>query len=456
MDQKKPTRGRLGVAFVVLMVSIVMFADRNLFPVIASPLMKTMDISPAMIGWLFSTFSIVYVVCQIPGGLLLDKLGSRVTITSCFVGLGVINLFQGLATTFDGVLVVIGLFIFRALVAFMETPAIPSFTRVITTWFPLREKGLAITATGSSQYIAAVGFVPFFAWYAGAINYQSLFVLVGILEIIAAFVFYRVSLPPAQHPWVNNAELDYIREGGALVDIDKKQPESKKKKTSGNSKQVKAFLTHRITIGVFLSQYCFNCLSFFFLSWFPMYLMTERGIDIKATGLLVAIPAFCAFLGSILAGASSDFLMRKTNSLNIARKMPIIVGMICSFSIIFCNYVDSIYLVIAFMSLSYFGKGCSTLGWVILSDVAPKEIIGSAGGIFNALGNVSTIVTPIVIGYIVTLTGSFTWALIFVSAHAVLALFSYIVIVGPLKRIEAASSEEEEQALVEQPAVSSK
>lgn len=218
----------------------------------------------------------------------------------------------------------------------------------------------------------------------------------------------------------------------------------KKKGLDGQGKQLKAFLTNRITIGVFLSQYCFNCLSFFFLSWFPMHLMTERGIDIKATGLLVAIPAFCAFLGGVLSGAASDFLMRKTNSLNIARKTPIIIGMMCSFSIIFCNYTDSIYLVMMFMSLSYFGKGCSTLGWAILSDVAPKEIIGVSGGIFNAFGNVSTIITPIIIGYIVKYTGSFTWALVFVSAHAVIAMFSYLFIVGSLKRIEADDNQKKE------------
>lgn len=173
-----------------------------------------------------------------------------------------------------------------------------------------------------------------------------------------------------------------------------------------------------------------------------MYLMTERGIDIKATGILVAIPAFGAFVGGLSSGALSDFLMRKTSSLTISRKTPIYIGMLCSFSMFFCNYVDSIYLVVALMTLAYFGKGCSTLGWVILTDVAPKKIISTAGGIFNAFSNISTIVTPIVIGYIVNYTGSFTWALIFVSAHALLALLSYLVIVWPIKRIEVDPNEE--------------
>lgn len=162
-------------------------------------------------------------ICQIPGGLLLDRFGSRIIITGAFLGMGILNFLQGTVTFFTGIWVISALFLLRGLIAFMETPGIPAFTRLVTTWFPLKEKGLAMSATGASQYIAAVLFVPLFAWFAGEFNFQSLFILIGILELIVAAVFYRLTPPPTEHPKVNAAEVAYIRDGGGLPDIDSKK-----------------------------------------------------------------------------------------------------------------------------------------------------------------------------------------------------------------------------------------
>ena len=104
-------------------------------------------------------------------------------------------------------------------------------------------------------------------------------------------------------------------------------------------------------------------------------------------------------------------------------------------SIIGCNYVDGQALVVGFMALAFFGKGIGALGWAVVSDTSPKEAGGVTGGLFNMFGNLSSITTPIVIGYIISSTGSFKWALVFVGANALVAVFSYLVIVGPIKRV---------------------
>jgi ACS family glucarate transporter-like MFS transporter/ACS family D-galactonate transporter-like MFS transporter len=88
------------------------------------------------------------------------------------------------------------------------------------------------------------------------------------------------------------------------------------------------------------------------------------------------------------------------------------------------------------MSLAFFGKGIGALGWAVVADTSPKEALGLSGGIFNMFGNVAGIVTPIVIGYLVARTGSFNGALVFVGANALLTVFSYLVIVKDIKRVE--------------------
>ncbi len=88
------------------------------------------------------------------------------------------------------------------------------------------------------------------------------------------------------------------------------------------------------------------------------------------------------------------------------------------------------------MALAFFGKGFGAFGWAVMADVAPKEVIGLAGSIFNTFGAVAGIVTPIVIGYILSATGSFAGALVFVGLNALVTVFAYLVIVKDIKRIE--------------------
>ena len=109
--------------------------------------------------------------------------------------------------------------------------------------------------------------------------------------------------------------------------------------------------------------------------------------------------------------------------------------MLLSMSMILCNYVDAHVLVVAIMAVAFFGKGIGALGWAVVSDTAPREIAGLSGGLFNMFGNISSITTPIVIGYIIQETGSFNGALVFVGANAFVAILSYLVIVGDIDRL---------------------
>jgi ACS family glucarate transporter-like MFS transporter len=110
--------------------------------------------------------------------------------------------------------------------------------------------------------------------------------------------------------------------------------------------------------------------------------------------------------------------------------------MLLSMSMVICNYVDAQWLVVVIMAFSFFGKGVGALGWAVISDTVPREIAGLSGGLFNMFGNISSITTPIIIGYIIQSTGSFNGALVFVGANALVAILSYLVIVGEIRRLE--------------------
>jgi ACS family glucarate transporter-like MFS transporter len=112
------------------------------------------------------------------------------------------------------------------------------------------------------------------------------------------------------------------------------------------------------------------------------------------------------------------------------------IGMALPTSVVAANFFDSNAAVIAVMSLAFFGKGLGAIGWAVVSDTAPREMTGLTGGVFNGLGNIAGIVTPIVIRYVVAKTGSFHDALRFVGMHGLLAILAYGVLADEFRRLE--------------------
>jgi ACS family glucarate transporter-like MFS transporter len=167
-----------------------------------------------------------------------------------------------------------------------------------------------------------------------------------------------------------------------------------------------------------------------------VYLAQARHLSIVKVGFAAALPALCGGTGGILGGVVSDKLLRAGYSLSFSRKAPIIAGMLLSVTMIGCNYAPAQAVMLFLMSLSFFGKGFGSLGWTVISDTSPKGMVGLNGALFNLIGNLAGITTPIIIGYLVKKTGSFDDVLIFVGATALCAILSYGPIAGEIKRLD--------------------
>jgi ACS family glucarate transporter-like MFS transporter len=103
--------------------------------------------------------------------------------------------------------------------------------------------------------------------------------------------------------------------------------------------------------------------------------------------------------------------------------------------IMLCNFVDSQWQILLLMSVALFGKGVGALGWTVISDTSPRGMVGLNGGVFNFCGNIAGITTPLVIGYLVQRTGSYRLALVYVGVTALMAIASFVFIVGPIRRL---------------------
>jgi len=435
----KRTRTRYGILAMLFLVTAVNYGDRATLSIAGPALSKELGLNAVTMGYVFSAFGWSYVLGQLPGGWLLDRFGSKTVYAVSIFIWSLFTFLQGGVTFLTATVATatVMLFAMRLLVGLAEAPSFPANARLVAAWFPTNERGTASAIFNSAQYFATVMFSPIMGWIAHTYGWPYVFYFMGFVGIVVTGFWLKVIYSPKTHPKVSKAELDYIEQGGGLVNLDQAKDPAVTKNENDKPKwsHVQQLLGNRMLLGVYIGQYCITTLTYFFLTWFPVYLVKERGFSILNAGIVAAVPAICGFLGGVLGGVISDYLLRRGYSLTASRKTPIVVGMLLSTSMIACNYVDSASVVVGIMAFAFFGKGLGALGWAVVSDTSPKEISGLSGALFNTFGNTAGITTPIVIGYIVGGTGSFNGALIFVAANALVAVISYLFIVGEIKRV---------------------
>ncbi|AWN54535.1 MFS transporter [Methylobacterium sp. 17Sr1-1] len=428
----KRSRIRLVILAMLFAATAINYADRATIAIAGPAMAKDLGFDAVTMGYVFSAFAWSYVLAQLPGGWLLDRYGVKWVYAAAIFLWSAFTLMQGAVGFFSGFAAVAVLFCLRLAVGLAEAPVFPANARITAAWFPANERGMASAFFNSAQYFATVLFAPLMGWIVHAFGWHHVFTVMGALGIAFALLWTQVVHGPREHPAINPAERNYLESGGALMDMDGARAET----AARAGRTLRQLLSERMLLGIYVGQYCINTLTYFFLTWFPVYLVKERGLSILQAGFAATLPALCGFLGGILGGVISDQLLRRGCSLTAARKIPIVSGMLLSMAIIGCNYVQADALVVGLMALAFFGKGIGALGWAVVSDTSPKESGGLSGGLFNTFGNLAGITTPIVIGYIVRETGSFNGALVFVGLNALVAGLCYLVVVGEIRRVE--------------------
>jgi ACS family D-galactonate transporter-like MFS transporter len=400
------------------------YLDRTVLGIAAPFLTKDLGLTASHMGLVFSAFSWSYALLQIPGGIFLDRFGTRITY---FISVFFWSLFTAVMA---GVRSLTPLVLTRIGVGAFEAPCFPANSRVLATWFPQRERARANAIYSFGQYVG-LGFlsVPLF-WLTQRYSWRGLFLIVGVLGMVFAAIWWRVYRNPGESETVNRAELDYIKDGGG--------GDYTGAPVRFRWRHIGALLKHRQIVGAAIGQFGGNSTQVFFVTWFPTYLVTARGMTFVKAGFMTSLPFIAASVGVLVGGAVSDRILARTGSANLARKLPIVGGMLLASTIVVANYVpvDRDWLVITVMSVAFFGQGMTNLGWTVLSDIAPKKLIGLAAGIFNFSANLAGIVTPLVIGLALDLTHSFVGPLAYIAVVALIGAFSYTFVLGDIHRLD--------------------
>lgn len=420
----RATRVRFLALALVSAGTTINYLDRAVLGIAAPLLARQLHLGAAELGLLFSAFSWTYVSAQVPGGVLLDRFGTRI-VYGLAVGLwSIFTFFQGAAASFTELLgCLLGLGV-------AEAPCFPSNSRVLGAWFPQVERARANGVFSLGQYFGLAFLSPPLYWVAATWGWRALFFLTGGTGLIFTavwFIFYR---DPQHSRSVNSAELDHIRQGGGLV-----RPPPPPRWAWRN---LRLLLGNRHFLGTALGQFASNSTLVFFLTWFPTYLASAHHLKLRTAGLLAAFPYIAASVGVMVGGWWSDGLIRRTGSATLGRKAPIVTGLAMASTLLLAGFVHSNVAVIGILSFVFFGQGMCNLGWTLITDIAPPELRGLTTGMFNLFANLAGIVTPAVIGLILGSTKSFVGGLGFVSAVALLGVLCYLVLLGPVRQIELA------------------
>ncbi|HVN93834.1 MAG TPA: MFS transporter [Terracidiphilus sp.] len=431
LNQPRTTHVRYLIIAILFVVSCFSFADRSLLPQAAGAMPAAIHLNAARLSWLLFAFGWAYALGQLPSGGLLDRFGSKRVYGIAIVGWSVCAFLTAFAGYLSASFAFTAIFILRILSGLFQSPVFPGNGRIVAAWFPTSERGRASALFNSSQYFALPIFAPIFGFLIRAAGWRSCFWFMAALGCILTVVWFTQIFGVSEHPRISAAEIEFIKSGGGLVDS---APGIRKNTLTWPV--VKMLLGSRMLVGVYVGQFCIATLTWFFVTWFPVYLAQARHMSVVKVGLAAAIPGLWGGFGGILGGVISDRLLHGGHSLTFSRKAPIITGMVLSILIIACNYTSSQSLMILFMSMSFFGKGVGALGWTVISDTSPRGMVGINGALFNLCGNLAGITTPLIIGAIVAKTHSFDGALVYVGLVAFSAILSYGPIVGEIKRLD--------------------
>ena len=274
-------RVRWFILFLICLVTGINYIDRAIISLAAPAIQEDLRIDPAMMGIVFSAFGWGYTFTMLFGGYFLDKFGPRKVYTISAVIWSFCTFLIGTAKNFSSMV------IYRLFLGVGESPSIPTNAWCVAEWFPRKERATAVGLYTGTQYIGLAFLTPVLTWGIVTFGWRALFYGAGIIGIIIAIIWHAFYRNPKEHKAVTKDEYDYIAAGGGMIGSEEKQPFS--------WKRIGQLLKHRQIWGMFIGQFSIMTTLFFFMTWFPTYLIKEKGLSMLNTGIYAAIPIWPQF-----------------------------------------------------------------------------------------------------------------------------------------------------------------
>ena len=412
-------RRRWGIALLLGFGVLVNYFDRVNLSVSRDALQDAFGISAVMFGYLSSAYNWSYALLQLPSGLLLDRFGvRRVGIVSTVIWS--IASFAAAISSGIGALVAA-----RLLLGIGEAPTFPAYAKATGYWFPREERsGATAVFDAGAKFSSAIG-IPILGLVLLHFGWRWNFAATGLISVLFLGLFYAFYRNPSEDKYLSIDERAYIARGGA-------QPEDRTKAERGAP--LLYLLRQRSVWGLTLGFASYNYLFYLLLSWLPSYLSSTHRIDLLHSAIYTSVPWLVATVTNLgVGGWLVDFLIQRGKNPVRVRQTILVGGTALGLGILGAGNAHSAAGALFWISVSIGGlAAASPVGWSIPSLIAPRESVGTLGGILNFGNQLAGIAAPIATGYIFQATHSFFWAFAAAGVFLLIGIGGYVFLLGPM------------------------
>ena len=407
--------------FFLFLIGVVNYLDRSALSIANTTIQKDLAISPMQMGVMLSAFSVAYAFSQLPLGALIDKLGSKLALGGSLVVWSVAQAAFGLFSSYGHL---VGL---RVLLGIGEAPVFPSAAKALSEWFDTQERGTATGWVWSSTCIGPCLAPPLLTVFMVHLGWRGMFILTGIMGLLLAvcwFKFYK-------------SKAEYMAETGRAEPVAVQQQKAPKVRWTSLFKD-------RNTWGAFLGFMGVIYMIWLNLTWLPGYFEREHGLDLYRTAWVVSLAYLFGALGTIVAGKCCDRLVARGMRVLASRKLMVILGLLggALFTLIVAFTTSVVACVILLCLTMFFINISSATAWMIVNTIVPSERVASFGSIQNFGGYLAGSIAPILTGFSVQQSGSFSTAFVISAVVAVCSAFAYFALLKepsePLTRLDGA------------------
>ncbi len=359
------------------------YVDRQTLSLLAPYLKVSYHWTNSDYANLIIAFRVAYAVGQTACGRWIDRIGTRLGITVTVLFYSLVSILTPLANGF------LGFMGFRLALGFAESANWPAATKVVSEWFPAKERALATAFFDSGSSIGGA-LSPFLVlWIYFHWGWKPAFIVPGILGFIWLIVWRKFYFPPEQHPHISTSELEMLRQ------------EKRSDKSTGTATKMRWRDLLRLpqTWGIIAARAFTDPVWYFVTDWFPVYLVA-KGIDLRSGLIAIWIPFLAADLGNFAGGAASGYLIRKGWSLGRARKAVVVLGGCGTMLLIPTVFTQNLGLITALFAMATFSYACfSTIANVLPSDLYHSNAVATVSGLSGTGSGIGTILAMKAVGY---------------------------------------------------------
>ena len=413
----KVHRHRRTILVMLTAAMVINYMDRSALAV-AMPFITTdMHLTAVEKGLIFSSFSFGYALFNFVGGVLCDRFGATKVLTYSMAWWSVICGLTAGAFNFWTLLVA------RALFGAGEGPVSTTANKVVNNWFPVQERARSVGINQAGGPLGGAISGPVVGMLALHFGWRSAFVVIALIGLTWALIWRLVATDTArENRRVDAAELAEIEAGTQASD--------EAETTSGPKPSMWQAILKPAILATAVSLFCYNYVLFFFLTWFPSYLVDAQGVSLKNMSFVTVLPWLVGAIGYVSGGYIIDAVFKRTGRRLYSRKVVLVTCLtISAVCVGFTGFAESATSAVTLMTVAVgFLMLAAPAYWTLIQDAAPKEYVGSAGGLMHGLANISGIVGPTITGFIVA-TSSYTGAFVLAGALGVLGAAVVLIFV---------------------------